>query len=447
MLTLNDLAQSLSAGRTTSRALTEEALARIDDSDGEGARVFIEVYREQALAAAEASDRARGFGIVPSPLAGIPISIKDLFDVAGEVTRAGSKALAEAPPARADAPVVARLRAAGAVIVGRTNMSEFAYSGIGLNPHYGTPRNPWDRATGRVPGGSSSGAAVSVADGMAAMGLGSDTAGSVRLPAAFCGLTGFKPTARRVPLQGAYPLSGTLDSIGPLAPSVACCSLVDAILAGEPPTPLEPRALAGMRLLAPDNYLLDDLDEGVAAAYGRALSALSAAGASIDEIPLPVLDDVAATNITGGFATVEAYAVHRHLMAEKGELYDQMVLSRMQLGAEVSAADYLDLLAARADQRARMDRATAPYDALISPTVAMVAPPLSAVAEDGEFRRLNLLALRNCRVANFLDRCAITLPCQAEGEAPVGLMLMGETMGDQALLEVAAAIEEALTAA
>ncbi len=323
-------------------------------------------------------------------------------------------------------------------------MSEFAYSGIGLNPHYGTPRNPWDRATGRVPGGSSSGAAVSVTDGMAAMGLGSDTAGSVRLPAAFCGLTGFKPTARRVPLQGAYPLSGTLDSIGPLAPSVACCALVDAILAGEPPTPLEPRALTGTRLLAPANYLLDDLDEGVAAAYGRALSALSAAGATIDEIPLPVLDDVAAANVTGGFATIEAYATHRKLMAEKGELYDQMVLSRMKLGAEVSAADYIDLVAAREDQRARMDRATAPYDALVSPTVAIIAPPLSAVAEDDEFRRLNMLALRNTRVGNFLDRCAITLPCQREGEAPVGLMLMGETMGDGALLEVAAAVEGAL---
>jgi aspartyl-tRNA(Asn)/glutamyl-tRNA(Gln) amidotransferase subunit A len=444
MRTLNDLAHDLAAGRATSIALTEQALARIDDADGEGPTTFLKVYRDPALAAAEASDRARGFGIVPSALAGIPVSIKDLFDVAGEVTLAGSKALADRPPARSDAPVVARLRAAGAILMGRTNMTEFAYSGIGANPHYGTPRNPYDRATGRIPGGSSSGAAVSVSDGMAAMGLGSDTAGSVRIPAAFCGLTGFKPTARRIPLKGAFPLSGTLDSIGPLAPSVACCTLVDAILAGDPPGPLDPRPMAGLRLLAPQNYLVDELDETVAAAYGRALAALSAAGARVDEVRLEVLDEVAEVNITGGFATVEAYAVHRRLMAEKGDLYDPKVYSRMKLGAEVSAADYLDLLAARADQRTRIDRTTEPYDAVISPTIPIIAPPIDAVDDEDDFRRNNLLALRNTRVANFLDRCAITLPCHRAGEAPVGLMLMGETMGDRRLFEVAAAVEAAL---
>jgi len=226
------LAGELAARKTTSQALVEDALTRIAAPSGEGARAFLRTHRESALAAAKASDALRAHGIVPSPLAGIPVSVKDLFDVAGDITRAGSRVLAGSAPAKADATAVRRLRQAGAIIVGRTNMVEFAFSGLGLNPHYGTPKNPWDRATGRIPGGSSSGAAVSVADGMAAMGLGSDTGGSVRIPAALCGLTGFKPTARRIPTDGAFPLSTTLDSIGPIARSVACCALVDAILAG-----------------------------------------------------------------------------------------------------------------------------------------------------------------------------------------------------------------------
>ena len=230
--TIQQLAADLAAGRTTSRKLTEQALARIADPKGEGGRAFIKVWRDQALAAADASDALRKAGLVPSPLAGIPVSIKNLCDVAGETTLAGSKALDDAPPAKADAPVVARLRAAGAVIVGSTNMSEFAFSGVGFNPHYGTPGNPADRK--RVPGGSSAGAAVSVADGMAVAALGTDTGGSVRIPAAVCGITGFKPTARRVPIDGVVPLSTSLDSIGPLANSVECCAIVDAVFAGEP---------------------------------------------------------------------------------------------------------------------------------------------------------------------------------------------------------------------
>src|SRR5215469_9067384 len=231
--TLRDLAAELAAGRTTSRALTEAALARIADPGGEGRRSFTRVYETAALATADAQDRLRGAGILLSPLAGLPVSVKDLFDVAGEATTAGSVALKDAPPAVADAPIVRRLRAAGAVIVGKTNMTEFAYSGVGINPHYGTPGNPYDRA--RVPGGSSSGAAVSVVDGCAAVAIGTDTGGSVRIPAALCGLVGFKPTQRRVPRDGAVPLSTTLDSIGPLARSVEDCAIVDAILAGEEP--------------------------------------------------------------------------------------------------------------------------------------------------------------------------------------------------------------------
>ena len=214
MKTLPDLSRDLALGKTTSEKLVRDCLEKIADPAGEGARAFIAVYADAALDAARVSDGARALGRVASPIAGIPISIKDLFDLQGEVTRAGSKILADAPPATADAPAIARLRAAGAVILGRTNMTEFAYGAHGMNAHYGTPLNPWDRGAGRIPGGSTSGGAVSVTDGMAAATIGSDTGGSVRIPAALCGITGFKPTQARVPLAGTFPLSFTRDSIG-----------------------------------------------------------------------------------------------------------------------------------------------------------------------------------------------------------------------------------------
>jgi len=247
--TVLELAADLAAGRTSSRELVEAALTRIADPTGEGARTFVKVYADSARAAADAQDALRRAGYVASPLAGLPVSIKDLFDVAGEVTLAGSKALDDRPPAAGDCPVVARLRAAGAVLVGRTNMTEFAFSGVGINPHYGTPGNPHDRSL--VPGGSSSGAAVSVGDGQAVVAIGSDTGGSVRIPAALCGLTGFKPTQYRVSRDGVAPLSTTLDSIGPLANSIACCAIADAVMAGEPPEPPAAAPVAGMRLAVP----------------------------------------------------------------------------------------------------------------------------------------------------------------------------------------------------
>src|SRR6476619_6124811 len=239
--TLASLADDLENGRTSARKLVDACLARIADSSGEGARTFIHVDAEAAIEAAEAMDRLREVNAAPSPYAGIPVSIKDLFDIKGQVTRAGSRALEDSPPAEADAPVVARLRAAGFVVIGRTNMTEFAYSGIGINPHYGTPKSVWKRDAGHVPGCSASGAAVSIADGMAYGALGTDTGGSCRIPAAYNGIVGFKPTQRRVPLEGGVPLSFTLDSFGPLARSVGCCAVLDAVLADEPVRPLEPR--------------------------------------------------------------------------------------------------------------------------------------------------------------------------------------------------------------
>ena len=440
--TVLQLAADLAAGRATSRDLVGAALARIEDAKGEGARAFISVDREGALAQAEASDRLRARGVVPSPLAGLPVSIKDLFDIAGQRTLAGSKALRDAPPATTDAPAVARLRAAGAVIVGRSNMVEFAFSGIGANPHYGTPGNPADRA--RVPGGSSSGAGVSVADRMAVIALGTDTGGSIRIPAALCGVSGFKPTQYRVPRAGGVPLSTTLDSFGPLGPSIACCAIADAVLAGEPPTVPAPLPLAGLRFAVPQNYVLDGLDQTVARAFERALKTLAAQGARIAEIRFPALDELTAVYATASFAVAESYAWHRKLLAERRADYDPRVASRIEPGARMSAADYIVLCGRRAELIAGANATTAPFDAVLMPTVPIVAPKQSELAADADYYRLNALILRNCALGNFLDRCAATVPIHRAGELPAGLMLMGEHGGDRRLLSVAAAAEAAL---
>jgi aspartyl-tRNA(Asn)/glutamyl-tRNA(Gln) amidotransferase subunit A len=441
--TLQRLAADLVAGRTTSRALVEDALGRIADPAGEGSRVFVKVYAEAARAVAEAQDKLRAAGYVASPLAGLPVSIKDLFDVAGEVTLAGSRALGDASAAQADAPIVARLKAAGAVIIGRTNMTEFAFSGVGINPHYGTPGNPYDRSL--IPGGSSAGAPVSVADGMAAVAIGTDTGGSVRIPAALCGLVGFKPTQYRVPCDGATPLSTTLDSIGPIGVSVGCCALTDAVMAGEPaevPAAVSPN---GLRLGVPRTVMLDDLEAPVAAAFDRAVSALSRAGARIAELPLEMLGDYARINIKGGLPVAEAFAWHEKLLERRGNDYDPWIRSRIARGRDMTAAEYIRLVEARADFIRRFDAETEAFDALVMPTVPMTAPPVAAFARDEDHARLNLKLLRNTAIINFLDRCALTLPIEPSGTAPVGLMVVGRHGDDRRLLAIGRGIEEQLT--
>jgi aspartyl-tRNA(Asn)/glutamyl-tRNA(Gln) amidotransferase subunit A len=441
------LANELATGKTSSQALVEDALMRIAAPSGEGARVFLRTRRESALAEARASDALRAHGVVASPLAGIPVSVKDLFDVAGDITRAGSKALADSAPASSDAAAVRRLRQAGAIIVGRTNMVEFAFSGLGLNPHYGTPKNPWDRDRGRIPGGSSSGAAVSVADGMAAMGLGTDTGGSVRIPAALCGLTGFKPTAGRVSKEGTFPLSTTLDSIGPIAPGVGCCALVDSILAGGMPQVPPALPLKGLRLGVVQDYVLEGLDSGVAEAFGNTLSRLSRAGASVSDVRFEALLRLPQINLKGGLVVAEAHAIHRDLIARYKDAYDPRVLSRILRGTDISAADYIDILTQRAAMIAESARLAAPYDALLMPTVVMVAPEIGPLeADDKLYAKTNLAMLRNPSVVNFLDGCALSIPCQEPGAAPVGMMVVGRSGEDRRLLATGLALESALRA-
>lgn len=390
------------------------------------------------------------------PLAGLAVSVKDLFDVQGQPTPAGSTVLAQAPAATQDSPAVARLRAAGATLIGRTNMVEFAFSGVGINPHYGTPA-AWDGRFGalpgpaRVPGGSSSGAAVSVATGAAFIGLGSDTGGSIRIPAALNGIVGFKNTARLVPTAGAIPLSTTLDTACALTRSVRDAILAHEILAARRVT----RSLAPLsqyRLAVPSTLFLDGADPMVAHAFERSIEALRRAGARIDTVALPAVLDQPAY----GFSAPESFTWHRELLQRAGGQYDPRVRARIEKGATMMAWEYIDLLRARQQWIARMAADMEGYDALLSPTVPIVAPRLADVApadgidpaqdaaRDAEFFRVNSLLLRNTSVVNLLDGCALSLPCHAPGELPVGLMVWHGALRDDTVLNVALQIEQTL---
>jgi aspartyl-tRNA(Asn)/glutamyl-tRNA(Gln) amidotransferase subunit A len=442
--TLLSLADDLEAGRTSARKLVEECIARIAAPDGEGQRTFIHVDRDAALAAADAMDHLRKAHAAPSRFAGIPVSIKDLFDIKGQVTRAGSRALEDSAPAERDATAVARLRRAGFVVIGRTNMTEFAYSGIGINPHYGTPKSAWQRSVGHVPGGSSSGAAVSIADRMAYGALGTDTGGSCRIPAAYNGIVGYKPTQRRVPLDGGVPLSFSLDSFGPLANSVSCSAILDAVLADEPIAPIRPRPIKGMHLAVPMTMALDDLDDAVAKTFERALETLSRQGARMERIEVPEFNDIGVMNSKGGFAASESYAWHRYLITSKGDMYDPRVATRIMRGESMSAADYIDLVTSRRSLITRMAARLEPYDALVLPTTANTPPRIADLADDKAFAVANLRSLRNCSLINMIDGCAISLPAHREGEVPVGLMLAAGGGSDRRIFELATGMETAI---
>lgn len=403
--------------------------------------VFTKLYPDAARAAGEHADAMRAAGVEISPLAGLPVSIKDLIDVAGETTLAGSTVLKGNPSAKSDAPVVKRLRIAGAAIIGKTNMTEFAFSGVGLNPHYGTPVNPADKYEARIPGGSSSGAAVSVATGLCVAGIGSDTGGSIRIPAALCGIVGFKPTARRVPTAGALPLSTTLDTICAMTRSVDDCILVDSIIADNPLS-IPDLPLAGLRLAVPQTIMLDTLDPHVAASFASALSRLSAAGAKIIDAPFGMLAEAADLN---KFSGPESFAWHRALLAHHEAEYDFRVAKRIKMGALMSAADYIDLHRRRREWITRMEEALGPFDSLIMPTVPLVAPPIAELeASEDAFFKANGLLLRNPSTINLLDGCAVSVPCHAPDSLPVGLMIAGPAMADRKVLAVARAIEQSL---
>jgi aspartyl-tRNA(Asn)/glutamyl-tRNA(Gln) amidotransferase subunit A len=333
---------------------------------------------------------------------------------------------------------VRRLRAGGAVIVAKTNMTEFAFGAVGANPHFGTPGNPADRT--RVPGGSSSGAAVTAADGMCEIAIGTDTGGSVRIPAALCGIVGFKPSRQRIPTEGAFPLSYSLDSVGPLARSVADCAKADAVMAGEEFVPLEPVALAGLRFGLAEGLPLDRLDEVVASAFDAALKRLDAAGVRIVREKIALLDDMAGVNAYGGVVQPEACAIHRQRLERRGQDIDPNVRVRIERGCTVSGADYVDMQRQRARLACAMDQRLATLDALVMPTSSIVAPTIAEVADPKVYAARNAALLRNTSIGNFFDLCAVSLPLAAS--LPVGLMLVARNGEDRRLLRIAAAVAD-----
>jgi aspartyl-tRNA(Asn)/glutamyl-tRNA(Gln) amidotransferase subunit A len=421
----------------------EQALAAIADPKGEGARACLTLYAEAARAAADAADARAKDGISLGPLDGAIVTIKDLFDVKGEPTRAGSRIEADAPPATADAPVVRRLRAAGAVIVAKTGMSEFAFSGVGMNPHYGTPGNPADRT--RVPGGSSSGAAVAAADHMCEIAIGTDTGGSCRIPAALCGIVGYKPSKQRVPTDGAFPLSFTLDSIGPLARNVADCARGDAVIAGEGYSPLKPAPVTGLRLGVPQGFLTTEWDNTVGTRFGAARKKLADAGVRVTDEPMPLVDEMLTVNAKGGLAPAEAFAIHRERLAKRANEFDPNVRVRIERGGNVTAADYVDMIQARSRLVRAMDAQLSSFDAWMMPTTAIVAPTIAEMRDTHTFNFKNMLLLRNTLTWNFFDNCAISIPIPGSG-LPVGLMLVGRNGHDRRLFEIAAGIERLFAA-
>jgi amidase/aspartyl-tRNA(Asn)/glutamyl-tRNA(Gln) amidotransferase subunit A len=439
LLDLNTTLAKQRNGQADPRAEIERAIDFAQSTRCQ--HVFLKPTFSEARAVAGKSN------IQSTPLGGLAVSIKDLFDVAGQTTGAGSVALRDVAPATRDSPAVSRLRRAGAAFIGRTNMSEFAFSGVGVNPHFGTPVNACQTDLPRIPGGSSSGAAVSVATGAAFVGLGSDTGGSIRIPAALNGIVGFKNTARLVPTDGAIPLSTTLDTVCALTRSVTDAIRVHELLAQRRVT-RSAAPIGSYRLGVAGTVMLDGLDTTVANAWQRTLHALRSAGAHIEEVKLTEIDELQEIQRSGGFSAAESYTWHRHLLQDHGKSYDPRVAARIRRGAAMSACDYIELHDARRHWISRMETAMQSFDAFLSPTVPIVAPPIADVAPGAErddvFYRVNSLLLRNTSVINMLDGCAISIPCQTADELPVGLMVWAGAMCDDPVLNIALQIEHLL---
>ena len=450
---INDVIDALNTNKITARQLVENCLAAIDDPDGEGQRAFISTYHDRARQQADMVDHARKQGWAVPKFAGIPISVKDLFDEAGIVTTAGSIVLKDAAPASQDAIVVARLKAAGFIVIGRTNMTEFAFSGLGTNAHYGTPRSPFERdpnnpKIGRVAGGSSSGSAVSISDQMAVATIGSDTGGSTRAPAAFCGIVGFKPTTDRMPGAGIFPLSTSFDAAGPMGTSVDCCAMLDSLMAGKDGNAEQPFPVKNLRLAIPVGYLFDDLDDHVAQCFAAAIKALSTAGAIIEEMPIAPIEAMRPSNNTKSIVAAEAYALHRdRLESDAVAQYDPYIAHRLAGGHDISTTDYINMFAARKKVWADVQTMTQHFDALVLPTSPALPPTLDTLDSIAAKTAINARCLRNTSLSNYLDQPTITLPCHGAGTAPVGISLMGPRLHDRRLFAIAAGVEKILNAA
>ncbi len=449
LTSLRSLAQALQRAEITATELAEQTLSLASRSTS----VFL-ALNDSLIDEASLIDQARKQGEILPPLAGIPISIKDLFNLRGEKTLAGSIVLKDLCQAETDdADVIKPLREAGLLFAGRTNMSEFAFSGMGVNIHYGTPLSTWDRDIGHLPGGSSSGSAVSVAEGIVAATLGSDTAGSCRIPAAFNGIVGVKPSYGRLSLKGAYPLSPTSDAPGPLANDVDSCFLLDQLMCGrllpDRELPRLPKLASGtLKLVVPKSGVINGLDDEVQAEFDKALAALQNNGVQIDFVEISAIDQACEQFAIRPVVLHEVYHQHRKMLEAHADLYDPFVYQRMMAGAIISDHEQLARYHEKADiieafnQQFRETGA----DALVYPTVACIPPAISETDTVDKMRTVNMRCLRNTAAANYFDGCAVSLPCHEPGSAPVGLMLSAMNGDDEKLYSIAAAIEAIIKA-
>ncbi|GBQ84053.1 amidase [Asaia krungthepensis] len=437
-------AQQLEKGEITSRALVETCLEAITRSDNARAAYTGDFSADRARQFADAADRIRAKGYHASPWAGLPISVKDLFDLKGQVTAAGSTILADRPPAVTDAEAIAPLRAAGFIVMGRTQMTEFAYSGLGLNPHGPQPWNTLVEDGRAIPGGSSSGGAVSVATGACLAAIGSDTGGSCRIPAAMNALTGFKPTAARISRKGMIPLSPSFDSVGSIAQSVQDCALLDHVMSNAGTPWAAPQAHEGpLRLLLPTSFVRNDADSQVLAVFETVLRHLEGGGVEIVRQPLPLLQDIQDLNIQAQIVAAEAYHYFHDDLLHHPDEFDPRVSERIALGEKASVQILRQLHIERQRLCARFNAEMTSFDALVCPTSPILPPLISECAEAEAYGRYNRLVLRNPSLANLLDGCSISLPLNWKG-FPSGLMLTSCHGQDEALLRAARKCEDRL---
>lgn len=441
-MSIAELSALIQTGAVDPVDVTEAVLAGIEAYSDKA--VFITVLKERAMAEAEASSKRLKEGRSLGILDGIPIAWKDLFDIEGLPTTAGSKVLKEAEAATKDAAVVDLLKRAGMIAIGRTNMSEFAFSGIGINPHYGTPHNPRSKDAPRVPGGSSSGAGVAVAAGLVPVAMGTDTGGSVRIPSALNGVVGYKATRGRHLMEGVYPLAKSLDSLGPLCRTVQDAIWIDAAMRGLAASQVARQPAAPLDIVVPINIVFDGAEPGVAAAFEAAIQRLEKAGCTVTRIAVPAFGEILRLMSTrGALVTAEAFGLHQERLAgpEAADM-DQRVVVRARLGEKITLPDYLATLETRT-------RLIAETEALIGnrfiamPSVAHVAPKITDLADDEAFFAANGKTLRNTMLGNFLDWCGVSIPCgTGDADMPAGFLLSANANRDDALLQAAMTYEE-----